>query len=264
MSADAFWHHAANSLANTLQAGPVGDTAHTGVYRMDDLNEKDAATIMEVCKTSLLSYLLNSHLPPLPVPAADLQDFVSTAEWKAKRTDTILDWVLLHLAGAAGSRFWDKDGISKVNTVPGFDDARITGLSSQRYIVVSGAISRLLQSASLDQPTAASLKHQGSGVSLPLELIFTSAGKDCDSLVVLSITADKRLAMFAFDASLPSPNTISEPACAYVYVSQNVYMYCMYVGVLYIHIQKVHVCVYIFTPMCICQYVYVLYVCVCI
>jgi hypothetical protein len=172
---------------------------------MDDLNEKDAATMMEICKTSLLAYLLkdplDSHLPPLPIPAADLQDFVSTAEWKAKRTDTIMDWVLLHLAGAAGSRFWDKDGIRKLSTVPGFDDARITGLSSQRYIVVSGEISRQLQNASLDLSTAASLKHQGSSATPPLELIFTSAGKDCDTLVVLSIAADKRLAMLAFDPS---------------------------------------------------------------
>ena len=112
-----------------------------------------------------------------------------------------MDWVLLHLAGAAGSRFWDKDGIRKVSTVPGFDDARITGLSSQRYIVVSGEISRHLQNASLDLPTAASLRDQGSSATPPLELIFTGAGKDCDSLVVLSISGDKRLTMLAFDAS---------------------------------------------------------------
>ncbi len=33
---------------------------------------------------------------------------------------------------------------------------------------------------------------------------------------------------------------IGEPASAYVYVFQNVRVYCMYVGVLYIHTQKVH------------------------
>jgi hypothetical protein len=39
-----------------------------------------------------------------------------------------------------------------------------------------------------------------------------------------------------------SHGSISEPACAYVYVFQNESLYCMYVGVLYIHIQKVHMC----------------------
>ncbi len=59
------------------------------------------------------------------------------------------------------------------------------------------------------------------------------------------------------------PYYISEPACAYVYVFQNVCVYCMYVGVLYIHIQRVHMCVYFYTQVhmsvcvcivCICMY----------
>jgi hypothetical protein len=49
---------------------------------------------------------------------------------------------------------------------------------------------------------------------------------------------------------------ISEPACAYVYVFQNECLYCMYVGVLYIHIQKVHMCVYFYPhvhmSVCVC------------
>ena len=61
VSADAFWHHAANSLANKYELRAVRATAHTVVYRMDDLNEKDAATMMEICKTSLLAYLLKDQ-----------------------------------------------------------------------------------------------------------------------------------------------------------------------------------------------------------
>ncbi len=58
-------------------------------------------------------------------------------------------------------------------------------------------------------------------------------------------------------------HVISEPACAYVYVFQNVGVYCMYVGVLYMHIQKVHMCVYFYPQVnmsvcvcivCVCMY----------
>ena len=71
---------------------------------------------------------------------------------------------------------------------------------------------------------------------------------------------------------------ISEPACAYVYVFQNVYVYCMYVGLRYIHIQKVHMCAYFYPHVhmsvcvcivCMCMYLQNLFfhvhmsVCVC-
>ncbi len=90
---------------------------------MDHFTDQHAVTMMEHCKTILQPYLTDpeaSHLPLLPVPVADLQAFVSTADWKAMRIDTILDhWALLHLpvAGSAGSRFWDKT--DQISTVPG-------------------------------------------------------------------------------------------------------------------------------------------------
>ena len=61
---------------------------------------------------------------------------------------------------------------------------------------------------------------------------------------------------------------ISEPACAYVYVFQNECLNCMYVGVLYIHIQKVHMCVYFYPHVhmsvcvcivCMCMYLKILF-----
>jgi hypothetical protein len=61
---------------------------------------------------------------------------------------------------------------------------------------------------------------------------------------------------------------ISEPACAYVYVFQNECLNCMYVGVLYIHIQKVHMCAYFYPHVhmsvcvcivCMCMYLKILF-----
>ncbi len=81
----------------------------TGEYSMDFFTDKHAIAMMQHCKTILRPKLADpdaSHL--LAVPVAELQAFISTAEWTAKppkRTDTILDWALLLLAGAAGSRF---------------------------------------------------------------------------------------------------------------------------------------------------------------
>ena len=60
----------------------------------------------------------------------------------------------------------------------------------------------------------------------------------------------------------PGHEAISDPACAYVYVLKNVCMYCMYAGVRYIHIQSVHVCIFLpqsaYVSICMyCMYVYV-------
>ena len=61
--------------------------------------------------------------------------------------------------------------------------------------MVSGEISRLLQNASLDPPTAASLKEHAMRAHLPIDLIFTSAGKDGSAWASLQIGFGKSLTL---------------------------------------------------------------------
>ena len=203
-----FWNHLTKSLVDEYgQLIGVGDMAgrgHGGALTLNALTADQAAAMMECCRTtSLASYLKNpgdSHLPSLPVPVADLQAFISTAEWKAKRQDTILDWALLHLAGAAGCNIWDMEGIRKVETVPGFDDARTTGLV-QKTVLVSGEVSRHLHCATVPSATAAALREHAIRTVLPITLIFTSAGKEGNRWVCFSISYDGKLSLLSCDTS---------------------------------------------------------------
>jgi hypothetical protein len=202
-----FWNHAATSLVNEYEkcialpaVGDMVSSGPNGEYNMDVFTETNAAAMMERCRVALQSYSDDSQLP---VPLADLQAFISTDEWKVKRSessDTILDWVLHHLAGAAGSSWWSMDGISKQDPVPGFDGARMPGFN-QKCILVGGEVSRHLHSAKLLPATAASLKEHAMRASLPIDLIFTSAGKDGSAWVSLHIGFDKSLTLLTFDTS---------------------------------------------------------------
>ena len=103
-----------------------------------------------------------------------------------------------------------------------------------------------------------------------------AARADCTAEYARSVLKKNAIAsrppQAANESAPPGPEAaaqnISEPACAYVYVFQNECLYCMYVGVLYIHIQKVHMCAYFYPHVhmsvcacivCMCMYLKILF-----